>query len=119
MLTPILRKIRPALRWTFTLLGTATLVHWVLVNTGVSPGGPVFRVVVLPMYAMGLLIAAAKVAIWGAPTNSAPDSLSQILTIPLLLTPYVLLDLIVRWLSHFTKVIMARKRAIVRPETHS
>ena len=82
-----------ARRWPFTLLGFAALIAWGLAETHVISDGLVVRALIGPAYLMRLFVVAVGVAIWGPQLPAAVD----LGTIPLLLTPYFLLDLLVGW----------------------
>lgn len=96
--SPVRRFLHRLQLCPFTLVGAGTLAYWVLVENGILPYGPIFRILVIPMYAMGLLIAAVRTAIWGPEPQPATDRAIDLLAMVLLLTPYVLLDLFARWL---------------------
>ncbi len=87
-------------RCPFTLLGIGTLILWLLAVAGIFfPTGAAFRVVIIPVHLTRVLIVGVELLIW---QRNAPRVLDMI-TVPLLLTPYVLLDLLVRWLWNFRR----------------
>ncbi|MFQ6046032.1 MAG: hypothetical protein ACE5PT_06700 [Gemmatimonadales bacterium] len=86
--------VRPLGRFPFTVIGIATLALFPVAEARIFPQ-EVFRLLVLPVYLMRFLIVALEVAIWGP--GGGPRILDS-LTLPLLLAPYVVLDLSVEFL---------------------
>ncbi len=83
-----LTLLRMAGRWPFTIVGVLTVGYVVLAAVGVVHPGSVFRVLILPMYIMRLGIVAIEMWIW----NSGPPRWIDVMILPLLFSPYILVD---------------------------
>jgi len=93
-------------RWPFTVIGVLTLAIAVVAEMGIVQSESFLRflrVLIIPVYVARLLVVAVEVLIWGAgPTG--PPRFIDVLTLPLLLVPYLFVDLLVRMMARKAEV---------------
>lgn len=93
---PVSAVLRRLSSWPFTVVGIVTLTLWLLAVSGVFyPTGAAFQVLIIPVHLMQTLVVALEVLFWGPHVPRAVDRAVDIITMPLLLAPYVLLDLLI------------------------
>jgi len=94
--------VRELLRWPFTLFGIFSLAMGLLVALGIIHHvGPRLPVYLIPLYVMQLGILGLEGMVLGA--GPPPPRVVHLLTLPILLAPYLLLDLLLRWLLRAMK----------------
>lgn len=87
--SPFMRRVGT---WPFTLFGLFTLAVFVAIGLSGSPGagsfGPLLRVLIIPIYVMRLVV----VGVGGMLFGQSFPVWYEILTLPVLLLPYMALD---------------------------